>query len=271
MLASALAGCSFNGAGLTGGGPDPVDARPGTTIDGRVVTTPDAALTSPDAMPPPPPMPGVVHATWTDHPPTIDGQGGEYTSAGAPTYRFDIADGAITDFLTGYTPSQVAQFQVLHDADNIYLFAHVIDDAVQTDSQQTYDDDSINLYLDVKNDRSGAYATDDHELIVSADATWWDYGPATALPDLTAARALTSTGWNVELRLSKTGLNATVGSAIGFDFGLNDDDDGMGYDGYGLWFERPGQRCADCCTGWSSAQAWCDTTMLGQLIFDPKP
>lgn len=270
ILIGALAsGCRFDGNGLTAGsGSDmPVDAPVNTTVDARVVTTADARPPS-DAAPPPP-TPGVVHATWTNQPPTIDGQGTEYQAA--TPYSFDIADGVITDFLTGYTASQVSTFRILHDAANLYVFVHVVDDAVQTDSTQNYDDDSVNLYLDVANDRSGAYGDDDHELIISADATWWDFGPATTLPDLTAARELVPGGWNIEFRLSKTGLFATVGSAIGFDFGLNDDDDGQGYDGYGLWYEKAGPRCADCCTGWSTAQAWCDTTMLGQLMLDPKP
>ncbi len=271
VLAGALAsGCRFDGNGLAAGSGDmPVDAPIASSIDAAVAITPDARPPS-DAAPPPP-MPGVVHAKWTNQPPTIDGQGGDFQAAGAIPYGFDIADGVVTDFLGGYTASQDSTFQILHDAANIYVFARVIDDSVQVDSQQTYDDDSVNLYLDVANDRSGAYGDDDHELIVAADASWWDFGPATSLPTVTAARVLTSTGWNVEFRIAKTGLFAPVGNAIGFDFALNDDDDGQGYDGYGLWYEKAGPRCADCCTGWSTAQAWCDTTMLGQLLLDPKP
>jgi hypothetical protein len=79
-------------------------------------------------------------------------------------------------------------------------------------------------------------------------------------------RLPTTEGFTVEVRIPRASLGNA--SRIGFAWGVYDDDGGGTAEGYGLHWMRQAPRCASCCASEARAQAWCDTTLLGELVFN---
>jgi hypothetical protein len=267
-----LAACSFDGGGLAAddganldaAGDDAPDARPG--VDGA---PPDAEIAIDG---PPPTVAGVLHAEDAPAVVTLDGERGEFDAAGAATIAWNIQDGANYGTThASYTASARVELQALHDTSNLYFFVRV-DDAIEAIDSGTdiWDDDSVRIYLDVANDGLGPFAADDHEIVIRADGMWADYGPVGTSAELTGVAVAETGGYTLELRITKSSLSAPVGSTLGFDVLLVDDDGwgNMSLDGYSAWFVAPPPHCAACCTQETTAQPWCDTSTFGSLVLD---
>jgi hypothetical protein len=275
---AAVAACSFDQYGTVGEGGDAtvpfgaadagprVDAAPGT---------PDAAL-PPDAQTP---AAGRIESTYR---PGIELDGYVSDWAGVPRHRFDIADAQ--DYHQGhasYVPSAVLSFAAAHDDANIYFLLEVEDDvvvetpfdppAVPPESYRLTDDDSISLFIDGAGDRSGWYGIDDHELVVTANGWYSDQSQPDAA-DVQGVPVRTPDGYLLELGVARASLGTDLlPDELGFSVAINDDD-GYGndwFDALGLWYWNTDDTCPGCCSGMAHAEAWCDTTTLGQLQLSP--
>lgn len=127
----------------------------------------------------------------------------------------------------------------LWDNTNIYFYAEITDDAKQNDSDNSYEDDAIEIYFDINNDKATTYGTND----VQYSFGWND---GTVVGSLPSGRAITgieyvavstTNGYVVEGSIPWTTLQGTpqVGQLIGIDFMINDDDNGTGRDGKLSW------------------------------------
>jgi len=261
VAALPLAACSFNGGGVvlddTGGAPD---ARPqGDDSPDAAVheAQPDAAVEHSN--------PGELRSMPAPSAINIDGNDAEYASA--PAISFEIQNGRLYQATSGYSPSAAVTLRAIHDGAHLYFFAHVDDSVVKVDSQEAWNDDGITLFLDVANDASGPYAEDDHALVVRADGTYADYGPVGSPANLTVATARPNGGYDIEMQIDDDSLSGTVGSQLGFDLLLTDDD-GVGndtdYDASSIWYQSKRPACTDCCTDGTSP--WCDTTLYGKMM-----
>jgi endo-1,4-beta-xylanase len=77
-----------------------------------------------------------------------------------------VAPHATTRVIFGSPPSAAdlsATWRALSDAANLYLLVEVRDDAARNDSADAYQDDSVELYLDVGDDKTGAFGDDDFQ------------------------------------------------------------------------------------------------------------
>lgn len=267
-----LAACSFDGGGLAAddgvdvdaAGDDAPDARPGD--DGA---PPDAEI--PIDGPPPSPA-GVLHAEDAPAVVSLDGESAEFDAAGAATIAWNIQSGANYGTThVNYQASARLELQALHDATNLYFFVRVTDAIEAIDSGgDIWDDDSVRIYLDAVNDGLGPYGADDHEIVIRADGMWGDYGPVGMSAALTGVAVAETDGYTLELAITKASLSAPLGTMLGFD-ALLVDDDGWGdssLDGYSSWFIAPPPHCATCCTSEDTAQPWCDTSTFGTLVLD---
>lgn len=278
ILSLAFAGCAFEptGAGPAGDPDAPaidVDgpASDGPAIDGSAIDAPmidgpvitvDAAIDAPSVEA------GVVRVAAASAQGAVDGMDGEYASA--TVYAMDLGGAGHRDFLTGYVPSMRAELRAAQDAAYLYLLVEVVESGMHYgDSAETWQNDAVTFYFDTNNDRSGAYGNDDHEIIVDFFPRYAIYPTdnGVANPTIEAVRLDTAEGFTVEARILKSTLGLPS-ARKGFGWGLYDDDGGGNADAYGLWYERPAQRCATCCTGEDHAEAWCDTTLLGEIQFN---
>lgn len=266
VLALGLGACGFQpgGAPAEPGAVDAAttgdDAAP--AIDGRAIDAPAVPIDAPSDE-------GVVRAAPLTAAADLDGVATEL--GGSTVYSLDLASAAQVELAAGYTPSMRATLRAGHDAQYLYLFFEVIEAKPhQGDSSSTWENDAITFYLDGADDRGGAYGGDDHEVIIDYRPVYGIY-PSTngADPTLEAVRLPTDEGFTVEVRLPRAELGTQPSAGrIGFAWGVIDDDGGGAADGYGLWYARTAPRCVDCCAGEARAEAWCDTTLLGELVFN---
>lgn len=259
---SLVGACAFEPGGAADGVNDAAvggdDAV--TTTDARGAI--DAPAVPVDAAP----EEGVIRAAPLTGAPMLDGMATEL--AGATRYAMDLATAANPDMATGYTPSMSAGLRAGYDATHLHLFFDVVEAKPhQGDSSNTWDNDAITFYIDGADDRAGAYGADDHEVIIDYRPVYGIYPTTNGTdPTMEAVRLPTTEGFSVEVRIPR----ATIGTAsrIGFAWGVYDDDAGGTAEGYGLYWMRPAPRCATCCASEARAQAWCDTTLLGELVFN---
>jgi len=264
-MVCAAAGCSFDPTGASSAA-GPADA-------GVVDRTPDAAPLpgDPDARPADPPDAapvsdphGVVRAP-RGTPDLTDNAFDDWGDAPLYSWSIDAADDLHP--IDGYVPSASLSFRVMHDDDYLYFALIVEDDEVIDAVHPLWNDDSVSVFLDASGDVNGALGTDDHEIVIGSSGTYADYSPL-GQATLTGDMFRFDGGYALELGVAKDSLGvATLPGTLGFNVAINDDDGG-GSATYGLWYVDDGPRCETCCTGWSHAEAWCDTTTYGSLILE---
>lgn len=129
--------------------------------------------------------------------------------------------------------------KLLWDDSNVYFYSVITDDTKQNDSQNSYEDDAIEIYFDVNNDKATTYGTND----VQYSFGWDDGTVVGALPSgrsvagITYSVMTTANGYIVEGNIPWSTLQGTpqLDQLIGLDFMINDDDDGSGRDGKLSW------------------------------------
>lgn len=144
--------------------------------------------------------------------------------------------------------------KALWDNTNLYILANVSDDALRNDSQNAYDDDGIEVYVDINNDKATTYGANDVQYTFE-----WNNG--TTVGSLPTGRSTTGItysfvtvtgGYAVEAKIPWTTLQGTpvVNQLVGIDFMINDDDDGTARDAKISWNA-------------TSDSAWTDPSKMG--------
>ncbi len=258
LVASA---CSFDPtAGGGGGGGDGAaggsDGAPDRTDGARA--TPDGAPLDARA-----PTTALVTCSRTEAAPELDGEATGPWQA-ATFFDFAATDAElVADVHSGYDFDAEVSFACLHDDDNLYLFADVVDSRLVSNSLSLREDDGVVFFLDGSGDRDGDYGEDDHALVITAEAETWDYGPGDLVP--TGEVVGSDAGYRIEVALDKNAVASPLPGELGFNVAIIDDD-GMGNSDRDLFALRhvpEPPACDDCCDG--QAQPWCDTSVLGSL------
>lgn len=145
----------------------------------------------------------------------------------------------------------------LWDNTYVYVLATVTDDIKTNDSPNSYDDDAVEFYFDINNDKAATYGAND----VQYSFGWNDGSVVGALPTgrsttgITYSAVSTTNGYVVEARIPWSTLQGTpvAGQKIGIEFMINDDDNG-------------GTR--DKKLAWNAAtdNAWQDPSLFGTGI-----
>lgn len=155
--------------------------------------------------------------------------------------------------ITG-SPNNSVRYGVLGDTQNLYVGIEVLDAELRNDSVQSYQDDSVEVYIDADNNQGTAYDAYDHQLTLG----WHDsqISMIGTLPNVEYAQHDISGGYTVELAIPWASLNITPARDItlGFDIGINDDDGNNG-----------GNR--DSQLMWNgTGNNWQDTSGFGHLL-----
>ena len=165
----------------------------------------------------------------------VDARGDEPAYAAADVHDVAIAvqpgDGGADDLS--------ATWQSYYDATALYFLVTVTDDDLQRDSDNWYEDDGIEIYLDADNSKDFAtYGPNDYQLTVAYDGSEVIDRKGQLGPGATAATRITADGYVVEVALPWTAIGATpaAGLFLGVDVHVNDDDGGEGRDGKLTWF-----------------------------------
>jgi endoglucanase len=121
-------------------------------------------------------------------------------------------------------------FKALWDNNYLYILGNVQDNVLNQDSPNAWDDDGVEVYIDINNDKAGTYAAND----VEYNFEYNNNGAVTANPGTRPITNVnyvilpTTGGYIFEARIPWTTVlgSPVVGQLVGFDFHVNDDDDG---------------------------------------------
>jgi Carbohydrate family 9 binding domain-like len=140
----------------------------------------------------------------------------------------------LTRFILGTPVAASARGQVFvtWDATKLDLDFQILDKTAQNDSADNWDDDSVEIYLDLNHAKATAYDGDDFQIMIPRDAgTTIGIGPNINFGSIVVTRIENANGYELKVALPWNALNGAgsqVGKTIGFDVGLNDDRDGAG-------------------------------------------
>jgi hypothetical protein len=129
--------------------------------------------------------------------------------------------------------------KILWDNNYLYFMATVTDEVKQNDSQNSYDDDQIEFYLDMNNAKATTYDSDDYQYSFG----WNDGTVVGSIPtaasktNITYSAVATANGYVIEARIPWTTLQTTpaANKLLGIDFMINDDDNNGTRDGKLSW------------------------------------
>jgi len=116
------------------------------------------------------------------------------------------------------------------DEKNLYVLVDVADDNLKNDSDEFWLDDAVEVFIDADNSKSGSYGDNDYQFHFG----WADANPSmgesqhnqTEGVEFAVGRA--DAGYRVEIKFpwATLGVKPSVGTKIGLDVHVNDDDDG---------------------------------------------
>jgi len=123
--------------------------------------------------------------------------------------------------------------KALWDDTNLYVFVSVTDPVLSNKSQDAYQQDSVEIFVDEKNNKSTTYADDDAQYRFSFQNLFSSSGGNPAKS--TSVAMVTKTGYDVEVAIPWRFVKPASGVAIGFDLQINDDDGSGSRTSYAKW------------------------------------
>ena len=139
----------------------------------------------------------------------------------------------LTRFIIGTPVAASARGQVFvtWDATKLNLDFQILDKTAQNDSPNNWEDDSVEIYLDLNNAGAVTYDGDDFQINIPRDAgTLVGIGPNINFASITVTRTENANGYQMKVSVPWNALNGAasqVGKTIGFDVAINDDRDGV--------------------------------------------
>lgn len=133
-------------------------------------------------------------------------------------------------------------FKAMWDNTNLYILANVTDQTLNNDSQNSYDDDAIEVYLDINNDKASTYGANDVQYS-------FGFNDGTVVGVLPTGRSTSGVtykvvekvgglaGYIVEAKIPWSTVQGTpaIDQLLGIEFMINDDDNGTARDKKLAW------------------------------------
>ena len=214
--------------------PLPANAPPAAPTDtsGTTPDSPDVALGS------------------TAEAPTVDGERDEAYGDATYTIGTDLIGSDSGDDFS-------ASWSATWDDTALYLFVDVQDDTQVNDSENAWEDDAVEVYIDADNSKGTSYdGTNDAQYVFRWDDTAVNVGGAfpDATTDVTFAMPEADDGYHFEVAFpwSTLGVTPAEGSLVGLDVHVIDDDDGDGREAKKSWMA-------------ASDNAWQNPSLFGTI------
>jgi hypothetical protein len=204
--------------------------------------------------------------------PVIDGIKEDVWSASAEHKMLNTTAGSDPDSITDLSGSWWA----LWDSEYLYVFVDVNDDDLQNDSGESWQDDSVEFYIDAGNDKPIRYlpAGDEYQYRAAWNVDIPEiqefYHGTRSMPGVEFIVFEVDDGYTLEIKFPWTALYydsdpPSVEDLMGFDVHINDDDEGAGRETQIAWHATSG-------TAWSNPSLF-GTVVFGRSIeaFGPNP
>jgi hypothetical protein len=164
---------------------------------------------------------GTIEASWTN-------------ASVLPAAATKLLSGAVTN-----SADLSGNFKALWDDTYLYILADVTDDTKINESANVYDDDGVEVYVDINNDKATTYGANDAQYTFGwNDGTTVGVLPAgRSVTNITYKAVATTGGYVVEARIPWTTISGSpaIGQLLGIDFMINDDDNNGTRDGKLSW------------------------------------
>lgn len=121
----------------------------------------------------------------------------------------------------------VAKVKTLWDENSLYVYAQVADEHLSKSSENPWEHDSIEIFLDQNNGKTEDYEFDDAQYRIDFDNVQ-SFGAGANAERITSAVKVIESGYIVEAAIAFDAVKPVDGILIGFDFIVNDDRNGDG-------------------------------------------
>ncbi|HEY8402775.1 MAG TPA: sugar-binding protein [Cytophagaceae bacterium] len=149
-----------------------------------------------------------------------------------------------------------ATFKAIRSATHLYLLVDVNDDDLRNDGGFNWENDALEVFIDMGNDKNTSYGTNDYRysFVYNDNTVYEEEHNATA--GVVFAQTVKAGGYIMEISIpwSTLGGAPATGSFIGFDIHVNDDDGGGSRDSKIAWSKGDG-----------TDNAWQNPSLLGTL------
>ncbi len=133
---------------------------------------------------------------------------------------------SVNKFVIG-SSGATAVARTMWDDNKLYVYATVTDGSLHKESTDTYQQDSLEIFVDQKNDRTDIYGNDDGQYRINFKNEQ-SFGSNPGGSTLTSAAIVTDTGYIVEAAIDLDKIDAVEGSVLGFDLQVNNSDNSDG-------------------------------------------
>ncbi len=171
----------------------------------------------------------------------VDGQLDANNTATPPTINGSLSEAGWSLVTTAAkttigAPNNTVTFGAMWDSTNLYIGVRVLDANLFNDSANTWEDDSVEIYIDANHNHGTVYDSFDRQFVKGYNDTGLSSIGSTT--GVTHAWAAITGGYSVELAIpwSNLGVTPTAGMMIGLDVGNNDDDNAGTRDAQAVWW-----------------------------------
>jgi len=160
--------------------------------------------------------------------------------------RRNIIDNLLLSPVAGYVDgSGYTDWRAMHDGTNLYLYVRVANDGGQLvfDSDQPWQDDSIEIFIDGDNSKGEEFdGINDFQISLSTDSSIME--PLISQRSAPGLRIFYRSGndyiQDIEITINLASAGIEIGKPFGFDVHVNEDDNGGDRDAKWGWFEKSG-------------------------------
>ena len=152
--------------------------------------------------------------------PEINIKKGSATVDGDIEEAWDAAEAVSLSIKLGSDIS--ADGKLLWDEENLYVLVDVKDSVLNEDSEDDYQQDSVESFVDENNGKSGGYEADDKQYRISFSNKQSFNGEKCVAENITSATKKTDDGYVVEAAIKWTDITPEVGGKAGVELQVND-------------------------------------------------
>ena len=142
-----------------------------------------------------------------------------------------------------------ATAKLLWDEEYLYVLMNVADDVLNKDASQAHEQDSIEVFIDENNAKSGSYQEDDKQYRINYLNERSFNGTKCVDANVLSEAVLTEEGYMVEAAFKWTDIEAKAGTQIGLELQVNDANANGRRSGTLSWADKSGN-------GWSSTEVF---------------
>ena len=148
--------------------------------------------------------------------------------------------------------------RLLWDEDNLYVYAQVKDTVLNSNSEDDYQQDSLEVFIDENNNKTEAYETDDKQYRINYMNKQSFNGEKCIADNVKSFAKETEDGYIIEAAFKWTEGTPEVYQSIGLELQINDADESNSRIGTLSWFDETG-------TGWSSPAVFGNALLVEKI------